>query len=171
VLTDHGRTGRADHDAVRRSYHSHGRALHSHVLRLVRGDRHRAEDVVQEVMLRYWTASAGLDEGAVRPWLFRAARNLVIDEYRKRRARPAEVPLPPDRDAPGAGVDEVAGVIDSMLLADALARLSEPHRQIIVRLYWQGEKGSEIARDLGIPPGTVRSRTHHALRALRRELS
>ncbi len=147
----------------------HRGPLLRYVRGLVPGDPHRAEDIVQEALLRAWIAAPTLHEratGSPRAWLFTVARNLVIDTRRRAAARPVEVEedLAPQSAGP-CGPEEQS--LDAVVLARALATLTAAHREILVRFYCLDHTGARIAADLGIPPGTVKSRTHHATRALR----
>jgi RNA polymerase sigma-70 factor (ECF subfamily) len=149
---------RAIHDA-------HGPALFRYVVRLTH-DQNFAQDVVQEALLRAWRSPAILEQSdeAARAWLFTVARNLVIDD--RRSARHAHE-FPTD-DVPDRGVhDETDAVLDKWLLSDALLALSLEHRTAIVSSYYLGQSAAEIADREGVPVGTVRSRIHYALRALR----
>jgi RNA polymerase sigma-70 factor (ECF subfamily) len=145
----------------------HARALWAFALRLVGGDRARAEDVVQETLLRAWRDRHVLESttAGARAWLFTVARRLVIDEWRSSRAQrevlAGEVPEPA---VDAAAVDRL---VEGWLVADALERLSTEHRQVLVLCYFGGRSVAEAAAELGVPPGTVKSRTHYALRSLR----
>src|SRR5258705_11898599 len=81
-----------DEDLLRALYAEHGDALFAHALRLASGDRQRAEDLVQETLLRAWRHPEALDpdRGSVRAWLFTTARNLAIDSWRRRSVRGGE---------------------------------------------------------------------------------
>ena len=145
----------------------HGDALYTHALRLTSGDRQRAEDLVQETLLRAWRHPEALDpdRGSVRAWLFTTARNLAIDSWRRRSARVGEVvtDVPPETFSD----DETDRTVESWLIAEALARLSAVHREVLIECYYQGRSIAEAAARLGVPAGTVKSRTHYALRSLR----
>ncbi len=161
----------ADEDVVRALYAEHGDALFAHALRLAGGDRQRAEDLVQETLVRAWRHPDVLDpeRGSVRAWLFTTARNLSIDAWRRRSSRVPEVvtdslPEPPS-------VDEADRVVEGWLIAEALDRLTPTHRQVLIECFYQGRSVAEAAVRLGVPPGTVKSRTHYALRALRLALT
>jgi RNA polymerase sigma-70 factor, ECF subfamily len=148
-------------------HEEHAAALWEHCLRLTGHDRARAEDVAQETMLRAWRNLSRLDDsqGSVRAWLFTVARNIVIDEWRSRRTR-AELLLADVPDVAEAG-DRTEQLVQSWVVADALARLSPDHRAVIGECYYRGASVAEASRRLGVPEGTVKSRAHYALRALR----
>jgi RNA polymerase sigma-70 factor, ECF subfamily len=97
--------------------------------------------------------------------LFTVARNIVIDESRTRRARSeipvGEVPEPPSTD------DASDELLMTWVVADAVTQLSPEHRAVLQETYFKGRPVAEAARRLGIPEGTVKSRTHYALHALR----
>jgi RNA polymerase sigma-70 factor (ECF subfamily) len=148
-------------------YDEHAAALWRYALRLT-GDRARAEDVVQETLLRAWrhpNVTADVDRSA-RAWLFTVARNMIIDERRSARYR-HETDVPePERVADPASPDEVDNALDRILLSTAMGQLSDEHRAVVRRAYYQGWTTGQIAADLQIPEGTVKSRLHYAVRAL-----
>jgi RNA polymerase sigma-70 factor, ECF subfamily len=156
-----------DAELLRALHAEHGDALYAHALRLTGGDRQRAEDLVQETLLRAWQHPEALDpaRGSVRAWLFTTARNLAIDAWRRRNARVGEVMMdtPPDQPA----VDDTDRAVESWLVAEALARLSRPHREVLVECFYAGRSVAEAAARLGVPAGTVKSRTYYALRSLK----
>ncbi len=129
-------------------------------------DRELADDVVQETLLRAWQHPAVLerDDQAVRAWLFAVARNLIIDNSRRASKRHE---IDTDQLPESVGPDETDRVLDAWLMADALAALSAEHRQVIVHAYYQRENTAEMARSLDVPEGTVKSRLHYGLRALK----
>jgi RNA polymerase sigma-70 factor (ECF subfamily) len=153
--------------AVRALYDQHAARLWRYAMGLT-GDAARAEDVVQETLLRAWQhPEVTNSERSARPWLFTVARNIIIDERRSARSR-KEVSPPDGSDVPEqASPDEVDGALDRMLIGDALAQLSPEHRAVVSRSYYQGWTTTQIANDLQIPEGTVKSRLHYAIRALR----
>lgn len=154
-------------DLMQELHDQHAAALWGYCLRLTNGDRPRAQDVVQETLLRAWRSPKILDQaqGSTRAWLFTVARNLVIDEWRTRRAQLEVITAePPER---VTTVDETDLLLQSWVVADALSRLSDDHRLVLVECYYRGHSVAEAARRLDIPEGTVKSRTHYALRALR----
>src|SRR5580693_5377302 len=160
------RSGRvADEAFVRALYAEHGGALLRYALHLTGGDRQRAEDLVQETIVRAWRHPEALTDRPARPWLFAVARNLAVDSYRARQARPPETGqaalelLPSD--------DDADRTLESWAVADALASLRPDHRRVIVERYYRGSSVTEAAATLGTPAGTVKSRTFYALKALK----
>jgi RNA polymerase sigma-70 factor (ECF subfamily) len=152
---------------MQRLHDEHAGALWGHCLRLTQYDRARAEDVCQETLLRAWRNASLLDEsnGSVRAWLFTVARNIVIDESRTRRAR-SEIPMG-ELPEPVTQEDASDELLMTWVVADAVTRLSPEHRAVLQQTYFKGRPVAEAARRLGIPEGTVKSRTHYALHALR----
>ncbi|HEX4472969.1 MAG TPA: sigma-70 family RNA polymerase sigma factor [Nocardioides sp.] len=152
---------------MQRLHDEHAGALWGHCLRLVNYDRARAEDVCQETLLRAWRNASLLDEaqGSVRAWLFTVARNIVIDESRTRRAK-SEIPMG-ELPEPASTTDSSDELLMTWVVADAVTRLSPEHRAVLQETYFKGRPVAEAARRLGIPEGTVKSRTHYALHALR----
>jgi RNA polymerase sigma-70 factor (ECF subfamily) len=144
----------------------HASALWSFCLRLTANDRQRAEDLVQETLLRAWRHPEVMDgsPGSVRAWLLTVARNLFIDQWRSRRAHPEVVTATPPEPA---GADATDELLLSWVVAEALRTLSADHRAVLLECYYRGSSVAEAAARLGVPEGTVKSRTHYALRALR----
>lgn len=167
VVADH-RAGRApEEDLMRELYKAHAGALFAYVMRLVGGDRYLAEDVVQETLLRAWKSASRLDPAArsLRPWLVTVARRIVIDGHRSRQARPPEASPAALDQLPAE--DELDRSLRLMTISDALDDLSDAHRQVLIETYFKGRTVNEAAAELGVPPGTVRSRVFYALRSLK----
>jgi RNA polymerase sigma-70 factor, ECF subfamily len=157
-------------DGLRTAYQAHGAELYGMAVRSL-SDRGLAEEAVQETFLRAWNAAERFDPeiGSLRTWLFAIARNVVIDIGRARAVRPrlaedAAVEERPDEDDP----------YERALLAweveEALRRLGDAHRHVLVQTYYRARPYAEVAAELGIPEGTVKSRVYYALRALRNVL-
>jgi RNA polymerase sigma-70 factor, ECF subfamily len=157
-----------EEELVRALHAEHGPALLGYVTRIT-GDPQRAEDVVQETLLRAWRKAGSLegDSSSLRSWLFAVAHNLAIDEHRARTARREEAD-------PELAEVAVAGQLDRALeasqITEALRTLSRDHREALVETYFRGRSVAEAAVVLGVPAGTVKSRTYYALRALRAAL-
>jgi RNA polymerase sigma-70 factor (ECF subfamily) len=163
------RTPVVDDQLIRELYDQHGRELLAYTTRLMGGDRQRAEDIVQETILRAWRHPEVLDSApdrSPRGWLFTVARNLTVDAYRARAARPAEAfeEVPDAADVRDGGFDVV---LTRFEMLEALDSLSEQHRDVIVALFYLDHSTTDAAQLLGIPEGTVKSRCHYALKALR----
>ncbi|MFI6347469.1 sigma-70 family RNA polymerase sigma factor [Streptomyces sp. NPDC050560] len=158
--------------ALRDLYLRHGPALYTYVLRMLGGDTHRTEDVIQETLLRCWNKRNLFDrEGmAVRPWLFRVAHNLVVDAHRTRMARPIEVGGATWLSEMGAETDGTERVLSSIVVRDALQTLTPAHREALAATFFSDLTTQQAAADLGVPPGTVKSRVYYALRSLKTAL-
>lgn len=150
------------------AWDDHGRALLGLATTIV-GDRHAAEDVVQETFVRAWRARDRFAEhrGSVRTWLFSIVRNVAIDHLRARARR--DTPVDDDGVARLLPVEESAQrhVEDRIVLAEALATLSPEHREVLVAVRLEGLSYAELAKRNGVPVATLRTRAYHALRALR----
>ncbi len=161
---------RRDPDAVRALYAEYGPGalalLHDAI-----HDRGAAEDVYQQVLLEAWLRGRSYDpaRASLRTWLATIARSRAIDHLRRRIPEPHDpTVLPPAyaSDRRGA-VEPVAQLVDRVTLEQLLERLA-PEEAEVVRLRWQmGLSQSQIAAHIGVPLGTVKSRTASALRRLR----
>ncbi|MFJ9562785.1 sigma-70 family RNA polymerase sigma factor [Streptomyces fuscichromogenes] len=158
-------------DAFARTlYEEHGAVLLHFATRLCNGDRHYAEDIVQETAVRAWRHQGMLDPASdqVRSWLFTVIRNLVIDHHRARQSRPTEISEMELMDL--SMPDMTEQTVALWMVGEAMADLSDQQRQILIRMYYLGDSVAQTSRDLGIPPGTVKSRAYYAVRALREKL-
>jgi RNA polymerase sigma-70 factor (ECF subfamily) len=130
-----------------------------------------AQDAVQETFLRAWRNLARLraDPRELRPWLTVVLRRVLIDAHRADRLR--AITVAEDAVFDHAVDDGYDRLLERWRLDHALDGLSPSHRQVLVEIYYRDTPGDQLAVDLGIAPGTVRSRQHYALRALRRQLT
>jgi RNA polymerase sigma-70 factor (ECF subfamily) len=163
------RVGRRDHDAFEALYKRYSRSVLGLALRRL-GDRGRAEDALQETFTAIWRAAKTYkpERGKAAPWLFAVARNSISDRGRARREPPAEAPDEPTMEA---GPDERAEQSWlSWRVHGALESLPDHERELIELAYWSGLSQSEIATLVGIPLGTVKTRTRSALARLADEL-
>jgi len=158
--------GGRDAELLGTLHDQHAHALWSYVVGLTNGDRGRAQDVVQETLLRAWRNPAVLEQtgGSGRSWLFTVAKRIVIDEWRSTRRRPEVVT---DQVPEQAMQDTAEQTVDRQLVRAALKTLSVEHRQVLLECYFRGASVAQAAETLGVPPGTIKSRTHYALHALR----
>jgi RNA polymerase sigma-70 factor, ECF subfamily len=155
----------ADEAALRAAYAAHGPELYRFAARAL-GDNGAAEEVVQETFLRAWRSGDRFDPalGSLRTWLFAIARNVVIDVTRKRSSRPQWLTDVPSE----AGTeDPLENVMVAWHVEEALRRISDDHRVAIVETYYKGRPHAEVAAELKIPEGTLRSRIFYGLKALR----
>ena len=161
-----------DEELARALYDEHAAVLLSYTLRLTSGDRRLAEDVVAETLLRAWRSAGRPDatRGSLRPWLFTVARSIVVDRHRRRDAGHLRaLDVSPLEASPAMG--EIDRTLSALAINDALASLAPAHREVIVETYFRGLSVREAARALGLPTGTVKSRSYYGLRALRLALA
>ena len=163
------RTGDGDRNAFEVLYRRYSRPVFGLALRRL-GDRGRAEDAVQETFASIWRAARSYrpERGPGAPWLYAVARNAIVDRHRALGdpvAEPVEEAShysgPPER----AEASWVAWRVHR-----ALAELPEQERRLIELAYWSGLSQSEVAEYLGIPLGTVKTRTRAALARLADQL-
>jgi RNA polymerase sigma-70 factor (ECF subfamily) len=159
------RTGLGDRAALERLYGRYARTVYGLALRRL-GDRGRAEDAVQETFVSIWRAAKTYDpeRGPGAPWLFAVARNAIADRSRARTEPPVEgteeVSLEP------GPADRAEQAWTQWRVHRALEELPEHEREVIALAYWRGLSQSEVAGSLGIPLGTVKTRTRSALQRL-----
>ncbi|GAB2463590.1 sigma-70 family RNA polymerase sigma factor [Xylanimonas ulmi] len=154
-----------DDDLLVAVHGAHAAALHRYVRHLT-SDEEQTRDVVQETLLRAWRHPEVLERppDSVRAWLFTVAHHLVIDARRSARyAHERSTAAVPEQSEP----DRTQAVLDAWLVGDALAALTPEHRAVVVGAYYGDRSVAQLADELGVPPGTVKSRMHYAMRALR----
>jgi RNA polymerase sigma-70 factor, ECF subfamily len=151
-------------------YRRYSRAVYAVVWRMV-GDRARSEDAAQDAFVNVWRAASTYkrDRGSAVGWMFAIARNTAADVLR------ARVPVPagevPDRADPGPGPSEsVASDMEAFKVHAAVDSLPEREREVIELAYFSGLSQSEVAEKLGLPLGTVKTRTRSALGRLSERL-
>jgi RNA polymerase sigma-70 factor, ECF subfamily len=148
---------------VREAYSAHSGELYGFAVRSL-DDAGLAEEAVQETFLRAWRAGERFDPqiGSLRTWLFAILRNVVIDLGRARSVRPK---------VSQGGIEPAVEPLDEALLSwqveEAMRRIGDDHRRVLVETYYRGRPYAEVAAELGIPEGTVKSRVYYGLRALR----
>ncbi|GAB3806265.1 sigma-70 family RNA polymerase sigma factor [Micromonospora zhanjiangensis] len=157
--------------ALRHLHERYAPALLYYLLRLTNGDQHRAEDIVQETLIRAWNHPEARSDGGQwsKPWLFTVARRIAIDHVRAVQSRPPE--HPDERiDAYAGRDDAIDRLLDAREVRAALRAMPERLRTVLVAVYFQECSTAEAADLLDVPPGTVKSRTYYALKALREAL-
>jgi RNA polymerase sigma-70 factor, ECF subfamily len=152
-------------------YRMHAPKLLNYLVRLNLGDRRQAEDVLQETLLRAWQLMRDqpTEPAQLGAWLYTVARRIVIDQVRARKARPEESTAT-DILAQRADDDAIDRLVTHTTMRQALMLLRPEHRVVLIDLYFAGLTPKETAQRLGIPLGTVKSRTFYALRAMRSTL-
>jgi RNA polymerase sigma-70 factor, ECF subfamily len=156
-------------DAVRAFHAEHAPALLGWARRHS-ADPSQADEIVQETLVLAWRKQHLYDpsRGSERAWLFGIARNVAVDQHRRRHRHLRSVPT---ADLPeGTDDSAIERAVETSHVRDALATLSDAHRQVLVETYYRGHTVREAAARIGVPEGTVKSRLHHAMRALRTEL-
>jgi RNA polymerase sigma-70 factor (ECF subfamily) len=160
----------SSNDGLRAAYAAHGEELYRAARRLC-GDGAIAEEVVQETFVRAWRAADRYDErlGSLRTWLFGIMRNLVIDQARAAAVRPRRAGGSADeRDLPEAfDADEIDKAIVGWQVEEAMRRLTPDHQAVLTEVHLRSRPVAEVAAELGVPAGTVKSRVYYGLRALR----
>lgn len=159
----------ASAERIARLETAYAHPLYAFLLRLTHGQRDLTEDLLQETMIRAWRNLDRVpdDETGARRWLFTVARRIAIDAARMRQARPTEVDLK-DADLISAATNPTTDTaVAAETLKCAIRALTREQRMILNELYIRGSSVQEAAERLGMPVGTVKSRTFHALRRLR----
>lgn len=156
------RSADGDRGAFEVLYHRYARPVFGLALRRL-GDRGRAEDAVQETFASIWRAARSYkpERGPGAPWLYAVARNAITDRGRARTETPTEVPEEPSPEAGPAERAEAGWT--AWRVHRALEELNANERSVIELAYWSELSQSEIAEFLGIPLGTVKTRTRAAL--------
>lgn len=157
-------------EAVAALYDAYGRRIYGLGLLLLH-DAGLAEDLVQETFVRLWRSADRYDaaRGTVRTFVFTLARRAAVDLWRRRRGElPAVLRAPEQADA--AGGEAFEHLLVSLEVREALDALSPAHREVLELQYHDDLTQRQVAERLGVPLGTVKSRTLYGLRALAGEL-
>jgi RNA polymerase sigma-70 factor (ECF subfamily) len=159
-----------DERDIRAAYSAHAGEMFGFAVRSLH-DHGLAEEAVQEAFVRAWRFGDRFDPrlGSVRGWLFAILRHVVIDVARARSIWPepasdATIERAADRVSPDDRLDQA---LLAWQIEEALRRIGGDHRRVVIETYYRGRPYAEVAADLGIPEGTVKSRVYYALRALR----
>lgn len=164
---------RLDSEAVAAIYDAFADAIHRYISFRIR-DPHDAEDLTDQVFLKMIEALPSYDDRGLpfAAWLYRIARNLIVDRYRRSGRQPS-VGLPPSLVARGEGADpfgEVVRALDSRALAQALSSLTGDQREVILLRFVEGWEVDDVARLMGKRRGAIHALQHRALGALQRAL-
>ena len=152
---------------VRDAYEAHPGEHYGFALRSLE-DPGLAEEAVQDTFLRAWRAGERFDPelGSLRTWLFAILRNVIIDLGRARASRPGVT----GAELPDVGHEPFEEILLTWQVEEALRRIGEQHRRVLVETYLRGRPYGEVATELGVPEGTIKSRVYYGLRALRNAL-
>ncbi|MHC4405951.1 MAG: RNA polymerase sigma factor [Planctomycetota bacterium] len=169
-----GQVARSSQKCLEPLVRRYASSLLTYIERMV-GDRHRAEELFQEVLLAVWAKRKTFKlSGRFRPWLFAIATNRCRAEFR--RAQPSHAWLLDD-DAPtaplareGTPVEAAVATETAALVSAAVAQLPPQQRAVVVLRNWGGLPFAEIAEITGNSEATARSHMHHALGGIRRYL-
>jgi RNA polymerase sigma-70 factor (ECF subfamily) len=135
-------------------------------------DRDAASDCVQEVFVSAWRSRARFDPsaGTLPGWLMGITKFRVVDAFRSSERVPAPVADLPDTETSAAVADHVDQLADRMLVSRAVATLPERARSVVELAFWSDMSQSEIATQLGLPLGTVKSDMRRGLARMREHL-
>ena len=175
-----------DAEAFETLWARYSTAVRRHIMHTVR-DESAAEDLVQEAFLRIWTSAEQWDgRGKFKAWFFRIATNLALNHLRtvrRRKQQPLEIP-PDDFDDADESAPDPDWMIDtsinspdvmleqaeqSNLLWRLVEELPAEKREVLHLLYLKDLNLREVAAEIGIPEGTVKSRLHYSIKRLARE--
>lgn len=159
------RVGHDDREAFEELYRRYARPVLALALRRL-GDRGRAEDALQEAFAAIWRSASRYDpaRGQGGAWLYAVARNAIVDAARRRPEPPMEAPDEASREGGPAEQAEASWL--AWRVHSALELLPDHERPVIELGYWGGLSQSEISAQLGVPLGTVKTRTRSALARL-----
>jgi RNA polymerase sigma-70 factor, ECF subfamily len=168
------RIATGDEQALDTLYARYRPRLRHYLWLRLEGDEMGVEEALQDTFLAVWESAGGFrGEALVATWVFQIAHNIAAHARQRGARRPASAPLlAAERAGASAQRDPYAeGVVNRLAMRDALARLSEKHREVLDLFFRQGFAADEIAAILGVPAGTVRSRVSYARKALRDALN
>jgi RNA polymerase sigma-70 factor (ECF subfamily) len=157
-----------DESAIRDLYRDYGRVVFA-IARRALGDRSLAEEAVQQTFLQAWRGAASFDPNRdLAPWIYTIARRVCIDLYRRESRRQAE-PLENVAEREPAMISQPGGIEESWQrwqVHTAIDQLPPDERDVVRLQHLQGFTHQEIAQQIGVPLGTVKSRSHRAHRRL-----
>jgi len=130
-----------------------------------------SEGLAQEAMLRLWRTGPEIEEINPRAWLATVAGRIAIDDYRKRQCRPDEFLTDEQEFFAGTAPDDIEQINRRMLVEQALEFMNPEQQAVVRRTFFEGKLVEEVARELDIPTGTVKSRQYYGLRAAREGLA
>jgi RNA polymerase sigma-70 factor, ECF subfamily len=163
--------GARSEEALRELYHRYGRSAYSLARRIMRSETD-AEDVIQEVFVKIWQKALDYApaKGSVSTWLMTIAHHSAIDALRRRSSRDTMHPEDGELErAPDTRID-VDNALENVMVTEAMKGLTPEERQLIELAYFEGLSHSQLAKQTGIPLGTIKSRIRVGLQKLRETL-
>ena len=163
------RVAEGDDRALSELYDRYSRPIYATGIRVL-GDASLAEELVQDAFTSVWRAAGSFDPGraSFTTWLYRITRNRAVDLNRRRRVRPVSAGEEPLLNVSGG--PEPEGGVDGWDVARALSRIPDEHREVLTLAYFEGLSQREISHRIGVPLGTIKSRSTAALKRLHRSL-
>jgi RNA polymerase sigma factor (sigma-70 family) len=156
---------RGEEEAVRAVYKDYGKLVYAVAFKVL-GDRSMAEDATQETFVRAWRGAASFDPSReLGPWLATIARRAAIDVHR-RAARRAYSPLDEDAPSPVEILPSLERAYDVWEVRRALEQLAPEEAELVRLQHLVGLTQTEVAERIGLPLGTVKSRSFRAHRRL-----
>lgn len=164
----------ATEQAFLAAFDEHADALFRHAYFRV-SDRERAKDLVQDTFMRAWEYIArGEEIQQWKPFLYRVLGNLIIDEYRKKKANSLDDMLERDdvsedlfEDLSAGGLDEVISALDAARLAELIHELPDTYREVIILRFVDGLSPKEIADFADVSENVISVRVHRGLKQLK----
>ena len=160
------RAAAGDGSAFEDLYRRYSRAVFGLALRRL-GDRGKAEEALQETFASVWRSAGSYkpERGPGGPWLYAVARHAIVDRARRRGEQPVDSFDEQADSEPGPADRAESGWV-AWRVHRALEELPEREREVVSLAYWSGLSQSEVSEFLGIPLGTVKTRTRAALQRL-----
>jgi RNA polymerase sigma-70 factor, ECF subfamily len=162
------RIAQGDPQALDELYLQYRPSLYRYLMHHLHGDASLVEDVLQDTFLAIWRAAASYrGEARVATWVFRIARNIAVNAKRRPQARMQTSSLSTVEEGEDFSVaaEHEEQTLTRLALHDALARLTDKQRAVVLLVFVHGFTSEEAAQILGVPLGTVKSRLQ-AARAL-----
>lgn len=153
-------------------YDRYIKLIYSYALKVMRGDKEKTNEIVQQVFLRIWVTKKNYDSdrGQLVNWLITITRNISIDYIRKEKKlaeKKQRAVLHESIEMSGYAPTDIDNQLTKMQIEEAKSKLSEEQRRLIALLYWDGYSLTEIAEFENQPVGTIKSRLHQSLKRLR----
>lgn len=168
LLDDHN-SRPCDVEKLRQIFQEHSARLIRFLKRLNADQPHIAEDLLQETMIRAWLHVQELpaDEDHIRSWLFAVARNVSVDEARRRRRRPRESDVEKAVENYATTADPMRVVIATESMLEAYRNLNPDRRKAFEEIYLNSGSALDAASRLSVPEGTAKSRAFYAMQSIR----